>query len=105
MEPLHYGVDRATIALWLGHESIETTCIHPHADLELKRRAMARTTPARTPLQSHKPQDTVLSFLNSLRLFRIQAHNGPGNAQAVKRFRNDPTSGIGGENRRSAWQK
>ena len=65
MELLHNGVDRATIALWLGHESVETTYIYPHADLELKRRAMARTTPAGTPSQSYEPEYTVLSFLNS----------------------------------------
>ena len=39
MELLHNGVDRATIALWLGHESVETTYIYLHADLKLKERA------------------------------------------------------------------
>ena len=66
MELLHNGVDRATIALWLGHESVETTYIYLHADLELKERAMARTTPAGTPMKRYQPQDNVLAFLNSL---------------------------------------
>ena len=66
MELLHNGVDRATIALWLGHESVETTYIYLHADLELKERAMARTTPAGTPMRRYEPQDSVLAFLNSL---------------------------------------
>ncbi len=66
MELLHNGVDRATIALWLGHESVETTYLYLHADLELKERAMARTTPAGTPIKKYEPQDHVLAFLNSL---------------------------------------
>ena len=66
MELLHNGVDRATIALWLGHESVETTYIYLHANLELKERAMARTTPAGTPMKRYEPQDSVLAFLNSL---------------------------------------
>ena len=66
MELLQAGVDRATIALWLGHESVETTYIYLHADLELKERAMARTTPAGTPMRRYEPQDKVLAFLNSL---------------------------------------
>ena len=66
MELLHNGVDRATIALWLGHESVETTYIYLHADLELKERAMARTTPVGTPMRRYEPQDNVLAFLNSL---------------------------------------
>ena len=66
MELLQAGVDRATIALWLGHESVETTYIYLHADLELKERAMARTTPAGTPMRRYEPQDSVLAFLNSL---------------------------------------
>ena len=66
MELLHNGVDRATIALWLGHESVETTYIYLHADLELKERAMAGTTPAGTPMRRYEPQDSVVAFLNSL---------------------------------------
>lgn len=66
MELLHNGVDRATIALWLGHESVETTYIYLHADLELKERAMARTIPAGTPMRRYEPQDHVLAFLNGL---------------------------------------
>ena len=64
MELLQAGVDRATIALWLGHESVDY--IYLHADLELKERAMARTTPAGTPMRRYEPQDSVLAFLNSL---------------------------------------
>ncbi|NOX96275.1 MAG: tyrosine-type recombinase/integrase, partial [Alphaproteobacteria bacterium] len=43
MQLLHNGVDRTVIALWLGHESIETTQVYIHADIQLKERAMALT--------------------------------------------------------------
>jgi site-specific recombinase XerD len=43
MELLRHGVDRSVIALWLGHESIETTQMYLHADMRLKERALART--------------------------------------------------------------
>ena len=66
MELLHSGVDRAVIALWLGHESVETTYIYLHADLTLKEQAMARTTPSHMPPARYRPEDDVLAFLNSL---------------------------------------
>jgi integrase/recombinase XerD len=63
---LQNGVDRAVIALWLGHESVETTYIYLHADLELKEQAMAKTSPPRLRPNRYRPDDAVLSFLNSL---------------------------------------
>ncbi len=66
MDLLHNGVDRATIALWLGHESVETTYIYLHADRELKERAMARTVPTGAPMRRYEPEDNVLAFLNGL---------------------------------------
>jgi len=49
MARLQAGIDLSTIALWLGHEGIETTQIYLHADLTLKERALARTsTPTTT---------------------------------------------------------
>ena len=39
---LHHGIDQAVIALWLGHESIETTQIYIHADMKLKEKALAK---------------------------------------------------------------
>jgi len=66
MSLLQGGVDHATIALWLGHESVETTYIYLHADLALKERAMAKTTPSDIPVQRYRPEDSLLEFLNSL---------------------------------------
>ena len=66
MELLQSGVDRAVIALWLGHESVETTYIYLHADLKLKEQAMARTAPSHMPHARYRPDDDVLAFLNRL---------------------------------------
>ena len=66
MELLQSGVDRAVIALWLGHESVETTYIYLHADLKLKEQAMARTAPSHMPPARYRPDDDVLAFLNRL---------------------------------------
>jgi integrase/recombinase XerD len=66
MTLLHAGVDTSVIALWLGHESIESTNVYLHADMALKERALARTTPAdTTPGRYHAPDD-LLTFLDQL---------------------------------------
>jgi site-specific recombinase XerD len=66
MRLLHAGVDTTVIALWLGHEQIQTTRIYLHADLALKERAIARTTPPDTPPGRYRPPDTLLTFLEAL---------------------------------------
>ena len=66
MELLQHGVDRAVIALWLGHESMETTQIYLHADLELKEKALAKTTPIDVPPGRYRPNDELLAFLQGL---------------------------------------
>jgi len=66
MALLRKGVDHATIALWLGHESPETTQIYLHADLRLKERALARTTPTRAEPRRFRPDDALLAFLEGL---------------------------------------
>lgn len=63
---LQAGTDRSTIALWLGHESIETTEIYLHADLATKERAIAKTAPPRTRQARYHPSDPILGFLQSL---------------------------------------
>ncbi len=54
------------IALWLGHESIETTQIYLHADLAIKQRALDRTTPIGADTGRYRPPDALLAFLDSL---------------------------------------
>jgi integrase/recombinase XerD len=66
MELLQSGVDRSVIALWLGHESPETTQIYLDADLALKEKALARTAPVGTRKGRYRPQDRLLAFLKNL---------------------------------------
>ena len=66
MDLLHHGVDRSVIALWLGHESVETTQIYLHADLRLKEKALSRITPRGTTHGRYQPNDELLAFLESL---------------------------------------
>jgi integrase/recombinase XerD len=63
---LNAPVDTATIALWLGHESDQTTQIYLHADLTLKQRAIDRTAPPGTKPGRYQPPDALLAFLGSL---------------------------------------
>jgi site-specific recombinase XerD len=66
MDLLQHGVDRSVIALWLGHESIETTQMYLHANLKLKEAALARTAPLNVRTGRYRPSDRPLAFLNSL---------------------------------------
>jgi len=66
MRLLHAGVDTSVIALWLGHEKTDTVQIYLHADLSLKERALARTTPPGTAPGRYRPPDDLLAFLEAL---------------------------------------
>jgi site-specific recombinase XerD len=66
MELLRHGVDRAVIALWLGHESVETTQMYLHADLRLKEEALSHTTPLPVKPARYRPSDQLLAFLEAL---------------------------------------
>jgi site-specific recombinase XerD len=66
MELLFAGVDRTVIALWLGHESIETTQIYLDASLAMKEEALAKVSPFGKPPQRYKPDDALLAFLKAL---------------------------------------
>lgn len=66
MSLLAVGVDISVIALWLGHEGIETTQIYLHADLAIKERALARTAPADTKPGRYRAPDPLLAFLEAL---------------------------------------
>jgi len=66
MTLLHHGVDRSVIALWLGHESVETTQVYFHASLELKELALAKTKPFKGGKGRYRPPEQLLEFLQSL---------------------------------------
>ena len=66
MQLLQHGVDRSVIALWLGHESWETTQVYVHANLEMKEKALAKTTPINVKPGRYQPDDQLLAFLKSL---------------------------------------
>jgi integrase/recombinase XerD len=66
MRLLHAGVDTTVIALWLGHEGLETTQMYVHADLTLKERALARVAPIDSAPGRYRPPDKLLAFLEAL---------------------------------------
>jgi len=66
MDLLEAGADRSVIALWLGHESVETTQIYLDANLEMKERALAKASPPHGKPRRYRPADHLLEFLNGL---------------------------------------
>ena len=66
MNLLQAGVDISTIAIWLGHESIETTHRYMVADIELKRKAMEKLEETADVSFNYRPSLSILSFLESL---------------------------------------
>lgn len=67
MELLQAGVDCSVIALWLGHESMETTQTYLHAHMALKEAALAKVNPVAGKLSGrYRPDDRLLHFLDAL---------------------------------------
>lgn len=66
MDLLHSGIDLSVIALWLGHEKVETVQVYLHADIKLKEKALSRTTPLGVKPARYCPDDKLLAFLESL---------------------------------------
>jgi site-specific recombinase XerD len=66
MNLLHAGIDHSLIALWLGHESVETTQMYIDADLKLKEKILEKTSTQTSPVVRYQPDDQLLAFLNSL---------------------------------------
>ncbi len=66
MRLLLAGNDVTVIALWLGHEQIETTNVYLHADMTHKLRAIDRTKPLAAKPGRYQPTDTLLAFLEAL---------------------------------------
>ena len=66
MALLRAGVDTSVIALWLGHESPETTQAYLHADMEIKNRALARVNPPGGTPGRYSPPDSLIAYLKTL---------------------------------------
>jgi integrase/recombinase XerD len=66
MQLLQHGIDRSVIALWLGHESVETTQMYLPADLRLKEEALSKVTPLDVQPGRFRPDDELLAFLEGL---------------------------------------
>jgi site-specific recombinase XerD len=66
MDLLQSGVRRSVIAMWLGHESVETTQIYLDASLAMKEEALAMATPPLGKPGRYRPSDRLMDFLNNL---------------------------------------
>ncbi len=66
MELLQNGVDQSVIALWLGHESVETTQVYLHADLRIKEKVLLSMAATTSKPGRYRPNDKLLAFLEAL---------------------------------------
>lgn len=66
MDLLQEGVEQRALALWLGHESVETTQMYLDANLELKQEILDKTTPPTGKPGRYRPDDKLLEFLKGL---------------------------------------
>lgn len=66
MHLLQSGVDLSVIAMWLGHETTQTTHQYLDADLESKKRALATLEPPRVGKSSRSRSDGITQFLKGL---------------------------------------
>ena len=66
MTLLQAGVDTHVIALWLGHADIRSTHPYIHADMTIKEKALALTTPIDAQPGRYRPPDALIAFLESL---------------------------------------
>jgi integrase/recombinase XerD len=66
MELFQAGVDRSLIAIWLGHESLDTTQIYLDANLQLKQAVLNRVNSVRSKPGRYRPDDQLLAYLKTL---------------------------------------
>jgi hypothetical protein len=66
MNLLRSGADPAVIALWLGHANLRSVERYIHADMSIKERALARTTPIGSSPRRYRPPDRLIAFLENL---------------------------------------
>jgi hypothetical protein len=67
MDLLQQRVEQSVIALWLSHESIETTQVYYDGNLELKQRVLDKVTPLNGTPGRYRRDDKLLALLRSLR--------------------------------------
>ena len=51
MHLYQHGMPLPLISQWLGHSELETTLVYAHADTELKRKEIEKSTPIDSPLK------------------------------------------------------
>jgi integrase/recombinase XerD len=90
MHLLQSGVDITVIALWLGHEDVQTTHVYPQANLAMKEKALNKLVPPETKVARFKPCDELLAFLVSL-MFSIMSDRKCQNPLLNIICRTDPT--------------
>jgi integrase/recombinase XerD len=66
MRLLEAGIDPTVIALWLGHQRVDTSTIYLHAHLGIKQRALARAPTPHAKPSRYRPSDALLTFLEAL---------------------------------------
>ncbi len=76
-EPAPEWGRHATIALWLGHESVDSTQCYLHADIEMKQKALEKTAPFGLPAGRYRPDDSLMSFLEGLKIMPSQLSGPP----------------------------
>jgi hypothetical protein len=94
MHLLQSGVDIATIALWLGHESIETTQGYVEADLTSKQTAFEKLAPAQGQIQRFQPDDDPMRFLAGLYYSACNHHESHISSAIASPTRNNAGLGI-----------
>ena len=99
MHLLQAGVDITVIALWLGHESIQTTHGYVEADLATKEQMLAKVTPAGQSAQRLKADDALLRFLSTLGEWRACVHEIPADGQPSSSLNITVVPRLGTENR------
>jgi integrase/recombinase XerD len=80
---LQASVDIATLALWLGHESTETTHVYLETDLALKEKALAKLDPVNTGWVRFKADDPLLDFDDLVYRLNSNFSISPGNRYSM----------------------
>lgn len=85
MRMLQAGIDQASIALWLGHESIKTTYIYQSADIEMKKNILQKLNPLNTKTSRFKSKDKTMAFFKNFVNIQKDEGIGPKNTENKKK--------------------